>query len=409
MTIIRRLMPLLVLLAGTLIAFAIYSNKPEAKHRPVRPKTLTVEAIAVKPQDFSVTIRAQGSVEARTTSTLIPRVSGEIVKVSSTFRPGGFFEAGDVLVTIDPTDYQLAMKSSQAAMAEARFNLQEEQARAEQAIDNWKRLGRTGVANDLVLRKPQLARARASVESAEAQLQRAQLDLKRTQIVAPYVGRILEQFADIGQYVSPGNEVAKIYAVDYAEIRLPLTEKQRGMLALPQPYRGESGQTTQSAPKAIITASISGNKHTWTGKVIRTEGSIDRSTRQIFVVVQVDNPYGRQKPERPPLEIGRFVTAKIQGKVFHNVFVLPRTAVQGQNTIMIVDKNSLLQRRQIAVLWETQDAIVIRGGIEEDERLCTTYVPFVANNVKVAVASDRGSKTRTLSEKKETPATPPKL
>lgn len=390
MKLFRNLLPLLVIGLGILIASLIFLNKPAAKRRPSHPKLLTVETIELQPQQFPVVIHTQGTVEPRTTTILIPRIAGEINKVSPNFRPGGFFEAGDTLLTIDSMDYTLDIKSAQATLAEALFNFEQEQALAEQAVENWKRLGRTEKPSDLALHKPQLARAQAVADSARAQLQKAQLNLQRTQIKAPYAGRILELFADIGQYVSPGNQLVKIFAIDYVEIRLPITEKQRGMINLPRTYRGESNNT-YNGPEATIFATIGGKNYNWKGKVVRTEGSVDRATRQVFVIVQVDNPYQRHSDNRPPLEIGQFVKADIQGQILDNVYALPRTAVQGNDTIMVVDKESRLQRKNISVLWETQDNLLVQQGLLPGEQLCLTYVPFAANNAKVKVASDKAS------------------
>ncbi len=391
MKLFRTLLPLLVIALGILIAVIIFKNKPAAKRRPPQSKSLTVETVKLQAIQYPVTIHTQGTVEPRTSTTLIPRVSGEIVKVSNNFRPGGFFEPGDTLLTIDSADYNLDLKSNQAALAEALFNFEEEQAQADQAADNWKRLGRTDAPSDLVLRKPQLARARASVASARAQLKRAELDLQRTRIKAPYAGRILEQFVDIGQFVSPGNPLVNIFAIDYVEIRLPITEKQRGMIDLPSQYRGESNKPYHG-PEATIHASIGGKKYIWQGRVVRTEGSVDRATRQIFVIVQVDNPYQRTADNKPPLEIGQFVKAEIKGRVLNDIYAVPRTAVQGNNTIMVVDKDNRIQRKTIDVVWETQDKLLIEKGLAPGEQLCTTYIPFAANNAKVKLASETGKK-----------------
>ncbi len=387
MKLIRKLLPLLVIGLSLLIAFVIYNNKPVAKRRPSHPKILTVETIKLQVQNFPVLIHTQGIVEPRTTTTLIPRISGEIIKVSASFRPGGFFEAGETLLTIDSTDYKLDIKSAQATLSEAVFNFKEEQAQAKQAADNWKRLGRTEAPSDLVLHKPQLARAKAAVDSAKAQLQRVGLDLNRTRIKAPYAGRILEQFVDRGQYVSPGNPLAKVFAIDYVEVRLPITEKQRGMIDLPRSYRGESNQP-YNGPEASVYTTIGGKDYIWQGRVVRTEGSVDRATRQVFVIVQIDDPYKRHTDNRPPLEIGQFVKADIKGLTLENVYAIPRTAVQGSDTIMTVDKESRLQRKTIKVLWETQDKLMVKEGLSSGEQLCITYIPFAANNAKVKLASD---------------------
>ena len=384
---IRQFLPLFIIALSLLIAYIIYLNKPEAKRRPSHRKPLTVETIKLKAQDFPVIIHTQGVVEPRTTTTLIPRVSGEIIKTADNFRPGGFFESGDTLLIIDPTDYKLAIKSAQATLSEAMLSYKEEQALAEQAAENWKHLGRTKPPSDLVLRKPQLARAKASVDSALAQLERVKLDLKRTRIKAPFAGRVLEQFVDIGQYVSPGNPLAKIFAIDYVEVRLPVTEQQRSMIDLPYAYR-DRDNSTYTPPVASVFATIGGVDYSWEGQVVRTEGSIDRETRQIYMVVQIDNPYRHRKNNRPPLEIGQFVKAKISGKTLKHVFSIPRSAVQGNNTIMIVDKDNRIHRRTLNVVWETDDALLARDALNPDERLCATYIPFVAENAKVVIAGD---------------------
>jgi len=402
MKIIRQILPLLIIALGLLIAFIIYSNKPAAKRRPSHPKSLTVETIKLQAQDFPVLIHTQGIVEPRTTTTIIPRVSGEIIKVSNQFRPGGFFEPGDILMTIDPTDYSLDIKSAQATLAEAMFNFAEEQAQANQASENWKRLDRAGTPSDLVLHKPQLARAQAVADSARAQLQKAKLNLQRTKIKAPYAGRILEQFVDRGQYVSPGNPLAKVFAIDYVEIRLPITEKQRGMIELPRPFRGEANKPYKG-PEAVIFASVGGKEYRWNGRVVRTEGSVDRATRQVFVIVQVDNPYQRHSDDRPPLEIGQFVKADIKGTVLESVYALPRTAVQGNDTIMVVDKESRLQRKKIKVLWETQNQLLVKESLTEGEQLCVTYIPFAANNAKVKLASEINKNKQGHSHKAKRP------
>ncbi len=397
MKLIRQLLPLLIITLALLIAYIIYSNKPAAKRRPSHPKALTVETIKLQAKNFPVLIHTQGVVEPRTTTTIIPRVSGEVIKVSPQFRPGGFFEPGDTLLTIDPTDYSLDIKTAQANLAEAQFNFAEEQAQANQAADNWKRLARVDKPSDLVLHKPQLARAQAVADSAKAQLQKAQLNLQRTHIKAPYAGRILEQFVDRGQYVSPGISLAKIFAIDYVEIRLPITEKQRGMIDLPRPYRGEA-KKSYKGPEAIIYASIGGTNYQWKGQVVRTEGSVDRATRQVFVIVQVNNPYQRQSDDRPPLEIGQFVKADIKGRQLENVYAIPRTAVQGNDTIMVVDKESRLHRKKINVIWETQDQLLVKQNLTSGEQLCVTYIPFAADNAKVKLASE-------LGKDKKSPAT----
>jgi RND family efflux transporter MFP subunit len=379
---LKRILPLLVMALGLSIGYYTYSTKAGPKRTPRTDRELTVETLNVDMQQFTPLIEAQGVVEPRTTTTLVPRISGEIIGVSPNFRPGGFFKKGETLLSLDQSDYKLALKSAQAELAEARFNLEQEQAQADLAQANWSRLRKDREASDLALHKPQLARAQASVDSALAKLQRIELDLQRTTIKAPYSGRVLEQFVDVGQYVSPGTQLLKIFATDYVEVRLPISDTQRGLLDLPRAYIGESSRQG-NFPSAAVKAVIGGQQYSWSGRVMRTEGSVDKTTRQTFLIIQVDNPYQHNQQDRPPLEVGQFVKAEIQGKTLDEVFVLPRTAIQGEDTVMTVDEASRVQRKRVNVLWETTDQLIVKDGITASDRVCTTYVPFVSDNAKV--------------------------
>ncbi|RLA19517.1 MAG: hypothetical protein DRQ56_05225, partial [Gammaproteobacteria bacterium] len=382
-------LPFIVIAVSVAIAFVISNSKPEVKKRPHHKKVLTVETITLKPQNWMATIKTQGTVEARTTSTLTSRVSGEVVWVSDELRPGGFFEKGDQLLKIESIDYELAIKSAEAELAEARFVHQEETAQSAQALLNWKRLGRKEEPSELVLRKPQLAKARAVVDSAKAKLQRAKLDLKRTVIRAPYAGRVMEQYVDVGRFVSSGKELVKLFAIDRVEVRLPLSEKQREQLDLPRFYRGESLKTAKKNLPIMIKAQIGGVTHQWQANFSRVEGVMSRETRQQYIVAEIENPYQRTELDRPPLEVGQFVQAEFNGRQNSGLFIIPRSAVHGENEVMIVDEESRLQRRTVELLGEEGNSVVIRKGLRFGDRLCTSYVPFVANNTVVQIASEK--------------------
>ncbi len=400
---IKLFLPLLVIFAAVAIAFVITSSKPEVKKRPHHKKQLSVEVVEIKPVEWSANIKTQGTVEARTLTTLISRVSGEVTWVSDELKPGGFFEKGDKLLKIDPIDYQLVIKSVEAELAEARFMLDEERAQAAQAVMNWKRLGRAETPGDLVLRKPQLAKAKAVVESAKAKLQRARLDLKRTVIKAPYAGRVLEQYVDIGQFVSAGNNLVQLFAIDRVEVRLPLTDKQRELLDLPRYYRGESVANTKKKFPIVIKAKIGAVTHSWKSQFSRLEGAMNRDTRQQYIVAEIDDPYRRDSTGRPPLEVGQFVQAEIKGRQMNGVFAIPRSAVHGENEVMIVDESNHLLRRNVEILWEEENRAIIRKGLVAGERLCLSYVPFAANNSVVRVISEKGNAKGLKSDGRKRP------
>lgn len=381
--------PIVVIGMSLLVSAFILNVEPEVKKRPHHKKIQVVDTVTLKAQTWAATIDTQGSVEARTMTTLVSRVSGDVVWVSEELKPGGFFEKGALLLKIEAIDYQLAIKTAEAELAEARFIYQEEQAQSAQALLNWKRLGRTEQANDLVLRKPQLAKSKAVVDSAKAKLQRAKLDLKRTHIRAPYAGRVLEQYVDIGQFLSSGKELVKLFAIDRVEVRLPLSDKQREQLDLPRFYRGESSQQDKQRLAIDIMATIGGVKHRWEGVFNRVEGAMNRETRQQYIVADIEDPYQRNKDGRPPLELGQFVSAQLKGRRNENLFVIPRSAVHGDNQVMLVDADNRIQRHSISIIAEEGAFVIVGGGLKAGDKLCTSYVPFMANNTQVSLSGEK--------------------
>ena len=152
----KAIIPLIVLAVFIIVALLIFNNPPEAKrsHLPSKPQ-LTVETLALKQAPYQVRLQSYGTVRPRIESQLVAQVSGQIVEVSPQFRNGGFFERGDQLVRIDSRDYEAEVNIAKAALISAEQLLAEEQARSEQALEDWRRLGNTTQASDLVLRKPQ--------------------------------------------------------------------------------------------------------------------------------------------------------------------------------------------------------------------------------------------------------------
>ncbi len=371
------LIPILaVVLGGGLMFFFIYTA-PEPRQRPNFSNTPDVVVRSLEPESYAVMLDSQGTVQARTTSTLIPEVRGRINRISPNFREGAFFEEGDVLLEIDPSDYNTELVVAEANLAQAQLRFAEEKERADQAKLDWDRLNPGQQAGSLTLREPQLKQAEANLASAQARVNAANRNLERTQIKAPYAGRILSKNVDVGQYVSPGNQLARVYAVDFAEVRLPLTATQFAYLDLPSVYRGEN-PTFREGPLVTLSSQVAGQSYSWRGRIVRAEGSVDTRSRQIFVVAQVRNPYGRDPnfPDRPPLKVGAYVEAEIQGKTLEGVFVVPRKLLRENDFLLMVDNENYLERKSVQLAWQTDDVIVVNGGVSAGERLCLTEVPF---------------------------------
>ena len=383
---LKWILPLLVLALAIGGGRYIVSQRPEAPQFTPPQVPVSIDAIRVAPQDYAVVVHSEGTVDPRTASTLIPQVSGQIVAISPTFREGGFFEAGDVLVTLDPRDYELAIASAEAQVAQAESALEQELAQAKVVEGDWRMLGKE--APELGLRKPQIAAARATLLSAKSQLERARFDLERTRIRAPYDGQVLEKNVDVGQFVSTGTVLARVYATDYVEIRLPLTDRQLEFVDLPERFRGETAQRGTAGPEVVVKASIGRQLWTWSGRVVRAEGAIDTSTRQLFVVAQVDDPYERVADGQPPLRIGQFVEVEIQGRTLPDAFVLPRGAVRDSGDVLIVDADSRLERRPVSVAWTDGEYAIVTEGLEAGDVINVTPLAVAASGTLVAATID---------------------
>ncbi len=379
---IRKLLPILILLLGAAIIWYLMSNRPEVKRHAKTHRPPVVEVVALQPGDYRIKIASQGTVIPHTQTTLVAEVRGKLTAIADSFRSGGFFDKGDLLVTIDDRDYRNAVTIAEAELAKAQVALNQEQARAEQARIDWERLGNGDRPSDLVLRKPQLASARAAVAAAGARLRQAQTDLDRTRLVAPYSGRVLEKKADIGQFVTPGTPLGTIYATDYVEIELPLSEQEILELNLPL---ATAEDRSKAAGPVVVLRNRSGE---WQGRIVRVTGAVDTRTRQQYVVARVDAPYAAA---HQPLQLGQFVTAEIAGRTLTDVYVLPRSAVRAGNQIIVLDEQDKLGRLDITPVWESRNEVVVEEGLSPGMRLVTTPVGYLVDGTKVQVAGSEES------------------
>ena len=358
---VQWILVLVVLAAGggTARYFIRNRHEPEREARPDNRPLVRIQTLV--PEAYDARVHSQGTVRPRTSSALVPEVAGRIVKVAESWADGGFFEKDDVLVEIDPSDYELALVIADEQVSRAALRLAQEKQEAAVAIDEWNSMRTDGrEPPDLVARVPQLAEAEASLAAAEARRKQAKNALDRTKVRARYAGRILETSVDVGQYVTPGAPIARLYAVDYAEVRLPIPDYEIAFLSLRLDYRGDDdGDPT--GPSVILRSDFAGREHEWTAQIVRTEGEIDPRTRMVHAIARVENPYARgDDPDRPPLSTGLFVRAEITGRRFDDVFILARHAIRGDGLVPIVDAENRLRMRTADVLRYDGDRAILR-------------------------------------------------
>ncbi len=333
---------------------------------------LLVDAIEARREPVFFRVNTQGAVTPRTESNLVSEVSGQIVEVASNYVSGGFFRKGELLLRIDPRNYQSALKSAQANVARVQTQVAKENALANFALDDWKTLrdlnASAGPVSDLALRKPQLAEAIAELTSAEAALEKAQEDLNRTSIRAPYDGMVQEKHADVGQYVNTGSQLALIFATDYAEIRLPITQRELALVDLPS-------ADGSSLPLPVTLTSQAGKiQHTWQGLIVRSEGVFDSASRVLYVVAQVEDPYNQSGRTGELLRIGTFVTASIQGRFGGALFTIPRHALQRGETLWIIDEQQKIYPRDVQIVSTDEEYAYVDVGLTNGDRYTITPI-----------------------------------
>ena len=386
--ILKAVLPLAVLGLAGFAALLMIRNRPVVETQPAQIAPPGVRVHVVELQDVTLSVISEGTVRPRTESELVPEISGRVTSVADAFVEGGFFEADDVLVTIDPFNYQQAAVGARAQLAQTRLRLAEEEAEAEVAQREWKELGR-GDPRELTLRKPQLEDANAAVAAAEANVVRAERDLERAEIRAPYVGRVRRKSVDVGQFVTVGNPVATIYAVDIAEIRLPLPDGELAYLDLPLSYRSTD---SRPGPSVKVRTTFAGQTYSWDGRVVRTESEIDPVSRMVQVVAEVRDPY-RLGPDgdRPPLAVGMYVDAEIAGRRFNEIAVVPREALRGRNQVMVVDDESRMRFREVKLLRTTAESIYVEQGLMNGERVVISTVDSPTEGMLVQVTQEETS------------------
>ena len=383
----KKILPVLIIVFASAAAWALVNARPEVATASIAPPALLVDVVQARRNPVTFSVQSQGSVAPRTQTTLVAEASGQIVEVSPAFVSGGFFRKDDVLVRIDPRNYESVVKRARAAVARAETQLATETATASYAKEDYARLQRlnpnTGPASALALRKPQLSAAMAELQSAQADLEKAEGDLDRTVIRAPYDGLVRQKIADVGQYVNVGSQLAMTFAIDIAEVRLPITQNDLQYLDLTKLRAG-------LPLEVVLQTQLGGETVSWAAVITRSEGVFDADTRVLYLVAQVADPYGLQRGAegaQVPLMMGTFVSAQIAGRPGGDLFVVPRQSIYRGKTIWLVDDDSTIRPARVDVVRADENFFYISDGLMEGDRYCATAVEQPLPGMKVRVSS----------------------
>jgi RND family efflux transporter MFP subunit len=352
-------------------AFILGKTKPPPETKPVEDANLLVEVLELDETTVNFTVTSQGTVRPRTETVLSSEVAGSIVSVSPNFVAGGVFGKDEVLMRIDPANYEVALKQAEALAKQRQIE-----------FDGAEKLRSQGYRAE-----SEYASAAAALASANAELVRATRNLERTYIRLPYDGMVRAKEADLGQYVNVGSRLGVTFATDFAEVRLPLTEADMAFVDLPQP-----GQMTAAdeGPAATLTAMHRGRTSEWSARITRTEGVVDDRNRVSYAVARVDDPYALQSgnDDVSPLPMGTFVGALIEGTSVDEIIRVPREALRGNNQLMFVDDESRLRIRQVEVLRADAEYAYLSDGAAPGDRVILTAIESPVNGMRVRIAGE---------------------
>ncbi|MCG9731040.1 efflux RND transporter periplasmic adaptor subunit [Shewanella sp. Isolate13] len=369
------ILPMVVIAVGVagFIGMSALKKPPEEKEQLDTTPLVSVQAVEINPMSFAVS--SYGVVNAKYETELVSQLNGEIVYLSDKFVRGGFVKKGDVLAKIDPSDYEAALIDAKATMASARATLVQEKAYGKVAEEEWKRI-ENGVPTELSLRKPQLAQEIAKLNSSEAGLKRANRNLERTIIKAPYDALIEARNIGLGSYVSMGTPLGKVLSTAEAEIRLPIADKELQFL-------DDKGQDAE----VILTGDFAGKTQEWTAKVVRSEGVIDSRSRMTYLVAEVKDPYGL-KSKNNELRYGTYVTASIDGSHAGQVAELPRHLVIN-NQVAVLDDEGKLRYKDITILRQIGSKVIVSDGLEAGMNVITSALDYPIEGMQLALPEDK--------------------
>lgn len=375
--------PLVIIGIALAIFWVMVQSRQPPEKTEEQEKAFLVNAIAVSKEDLTFLVKSQGSVSPKIQTVLSAQVSGKIVAVADAFIEGGMFNTGDILVQLEPADYQTDLKLAEAELAGAQAALDEEQARGKVAAQEWKSVN-NGPAPELGLRKPQLAKELANVRAAEAQVERARRNLERTSIRAPYNGLVKAKNADIGQFINIGSQLGTIYATDVAEVRMPLSDNDLAYLQLPT--------NKQNQANVNLHTNIAGKEVRWQATLVRNEGVLDEKNRVVYTIAQVQDPYKRQENAQGiPLKFGRFVQADISGNQAQDLVVLPRNVLRLDGTVLVVDEDRVLRIRKVELQRADEYNIYISSGLSDGELVVNSAIPNPYDGMAVRLLGDESN------------------
>lgn len=368
----RLALPLIILFVGVFGAIALIKARPEVPRVDREARPVYVETMPIEVSDKTIELTAYGTVQAHRTLVVRPQVSGLVVEQSPDLIRGGILPEGELMVRIDPRDYEYVIDQEAAALERASFDLTLEKGRQVVASREWSLLDgsfqKHELSEELALRKPHLKEKESALLAAQSRLDRAKLDLDRTEIRAPFPALVIEESVEVGQLVMQQSAIATIVGVRDFHIQASIPIDRLAWVQLPSEDRPQGSRVSIS--RELGTSSSQEVE----GHVVRLLGDVDPTGRMARVLIQVDDPLGLldDESERSALLLGEYVRLGIQGPALADVVALPRRVLRDGNRVWVMTRDSDLAVRSVDILYGNDETVYVRNAFAAGDEVITS-------------------------------------
>lgn len=381
---------LVILFVGGAFTTLIFFTEPTAKRTDSTKRTAMLVTVKdVTKGDYTPTVNVVGTVEPAQDIVLSSRVDGEITELSEAFAPGGYVEKGEKLLQIDPEDYRNELMQRKSELQQARADLNIEMGRQQSAQREYKMFGDTlslpTEQKELVLRQPQLSSAKSRVQSAQAAVNLAQLNLERTSVEAPFNAHILTRNVNVGSQVARGDNLGRLVGLNEYWVMATVPLSQLRWLSFPED--GEKGSKVRIRNR---TAWAEGEYRE--GYLYRLVGTLESDTRMAKVIVSVPDPMAHREENDglPPLMIGAFVEASIQAQELEDVIRLERDYVRQGDRVWLME-NGKLSIRGVDIVFRDANYAYIKSGLGDSAQVVTTNLSTVVDGAPLRLDGESSS------------------
>lgn len=368
---LKFLVPVAFLAMAVAVLVLLYATRPKAERQAAEERLASVLVSPVEPQSLRIPVFTRGLVLPDSDLPVVSETSGPVTYISPNFVAGGYFRKGEVLLRVDDVETRLMIKKAEAVLAQATQALAQASAEARSMQSN--------PSAEIVRHHDQ--QARFQHEAAKADLAHLRQQQAKAELIAPFDGRVQSQTVNMGAYLKPGVPLGRIFAVNMAGVRLPLSNEQAALVDLASTRLGLSSE----GPKATFYLNHDGTRYHWSGMVLGTEASVDEFNRQLYVVAKIMDPFSDDpaQPGRPPLTLGTFVDVEIEGREFEDVYAVQRRAFLNGSQLWIVDDKDRLQRREVDILYKGRDVIYVTKGLNAGDQVVLSHLKTAVDGLPV--------------------------